>query len=372
MANESVRAFPVHVDGPDGTGVDSTSAAGHGHAPAVGSKAGRVTSLDFTKGALVLVMVLYHWLNYFVSPEGDFYRYLRFLTPSFIFITGFLISHVYLANPAKMRRNTPARLMQRGLKVLALFIVLNAVRAFLIPDPRAGEMAANTWTAADLVPIFLTGHVVGINGKASAFNILVPISHLLLVAALLVAIARSPKRTFHIACGLILLIVAILRLAGSPIGNVELLAIGLLGAVVGFVPIERIDAVVTPRNAVVSYLAYTALISLRDVIYLFPVQVLGVCINLMLIYAIGVRGRNQGRIYEIVTLLGTYSLFGYIMQIAVLQVLFRGLGGGRLEATALAASFFGAFALTILAVVVADRLRKNVTAADRLYRAVFA
>src|SRR5690349_11729639 len=54
--------------------------------------AGRNPALDFTKGVLVLLMVLYHWINYFVTREGDLYRYLRFITPSFIFITGFLIA----------------------------------------------------------------------------------------------------------------------------------------------------------------------------------------------------------------------------------------------------------------------------------------
>src|ERR1700726_2047192 len=60
-------------------------------------KQARISALDFTKGALVLIMVLYHWLNYFVASDGFFYRYLRFLTPSFIFIAGFLISNVYLS-----------------------------------------------------------------------------------------------------------------------------------------------------------------------------------------------------------------------------------------------------------------------------------
>src|SRR5271169_6764755 len=51
-----------------------------------GSKTGRISALDFTKGTLVLVMVLYHWLNYFVGSQGSFYRYLSFLPPSFICI----------------------------------------------------------------------------------------------------------------------------------------------------------------------------------------------------------------------------------------------------------------------------------------------
>src|SRR4029077_598346 len=55
------------------------------------AKRKRIPALDFTRGTLVLIMVLYHWLNYFVTADGTIYKYLRFLTPSFIFITGFLI-----------------------------------------------------------------------------------------------------------------------------------------------------------------------------------------------------------------------------------------------------------------------------------------
>src|SRR5262249_20409824 len=85
----------------------------------------RMTSVDFVKGALVLVMVLYHWLNYFVGLQWGGYRYLRFLTPSFIFITGFIVSYVYLS---KYRYDDPLlrlRLWLRGLKLLGVFVVLN-------------------------------------------------------------------------------------------------------------------------------------------------------------------------------------------------------------------------------------------------------
>jgi len=47
-----------------------------------GAKSHRIPAFDFTKGTLVLFMVLYHWLNYFYGPQGDIYKYLRFLTPS--------------------------------------------------------------------------------------------------------------------------------------------------------------------------------------------------------------------------------------------------------------------------------------------------
>ncbi|PYT85568.1 MAG: hypothetical protein DMG36_27405, partial [Acidobacteria bacterium] len=99
----------------------------------------RNPALDFTKGALVLFMVLYHWLNYFISADGDFYRYIRFVTPSFIFITGFVISNVYLAKYELSDSRLPKRLLQRGLKILAIFVVLNIVISLLLSRSHDGR-----------------------------------------------------------------------------------------------------------------------------------------------------------------------------------------------------------------------------------------
>src|SRR5215471_992008 len=79
----------------------------------------RDTAIDFTKGVLVLFMVLYHWLNYFVGNDGRYYDYLRFLTPSFIFITGFMISQIQLRRYDSSGRSLSKRLFVRGLKLLA-------------------------------------------------------------------------------------------------------------------------------------------------------------------------------------------------------------------------------------------------------------
>src|SRR5437879_11411849 len=102
---------------------------------------GRISALDFTKGMLVLLMVLYHWLNYFVASEGDFYRYLRFVTPSFIFITGFLISNVYLSKYQISDSRLPKRLTIRGLKILAVFVFLNLIISFLLPTSYDGSVS---------------------------------------------------------------------------------------------------------------------------------------------------------------------------------------------------------------------------------------
>src|SRR5262245_6271168 len=180
--------------------------------PGTGAVA-RNALFDFMKGALVWVMVMYHWLNYFVSPQGDFYRYLRFLTPSFIFITGFLISYVYLA-AGPPSHNVPKRLMQRGLKILGVFIVLNVLRKFVIPASRAGLMPVNPWSLENLVATFATGNVAAGGTKGAAFNILVPIGYLLLVSAGAAALCRVYKHIVHAALLCFLLVVFVLRMAG--------------------------------------------------------------------------------------------------------------------------------------------------------------
>ena len=38
-------------------------------------RARRLPEFDFIKGVLVLFMVFYHWLNYFVGPQGEIYVY---------------------------------------------------------------------------------------------------------------------------------------------------------------------------------------------------------------------------------------------------------------------------------------------------------
>src|SRR6188768_1748897 len=90
----------------------------------------RNAALDFVKGALVMCMVVYHSLNYFYPGETAL-RYLHFLPPSFIFITGFFVSSIYLLkyDPADFRLRW--RLFGRGFKLLLIFVALNVtVNAF--------------------------------------------------------------------------------------------------------------------------------------------------------------------------------------------------------------------------------------------------
>jgi peptidoglycan/LPS O-acetylase OafA/YrhL len=91
----------------------------------------------------------------------------------------------------------------------------------------------------------------------------------------------------------------------------------------------------------------------------------------MLLYALGMRSGEQTTSARTVILLGKYSLFAYIAQIAILQVM-RRMVSENLPAWAQGVTFLAATALTIAAVEVTNRLRKRSGFANRIYSAVFA
>ena len=83
-------------------------------------------------------------------------------------------------------------------------------------------------------------------------------------------------------------------------------------------------------------------------------------------------GPDRSAIRSEVILLGKYSLFGYISQVAILQLLSKGYQHVDLGAARLPGSFFAAVVLTILAVEILDRARARSRGSDRLYKAIFA
>ena len=333
-------------------------------------KASRIPALDFTKGTLVLIMVLYHWINYFYGPQDN--RYLRFLTPSFIFITGFLISNVYISKYGVSDPQLPKRLSQRGLKILGVFVLLNLSRNLWAPS---GSQEQSSWlhfSARSLLDVYLIGSVVGGGqAKAIAFFILVPISYLLIFSALLLLVARFYRYTFHAVCLLFLLAIVVLDFKGLASPNLELLTIGLLGVIAGYAPIEQVNAIVRhPYLLVLAYLFYLGAITVWNVIY--PLQIVGVCLSLMIIYLLGQSRGEPGRVRSLLVLLGKYSLFGYIAQIAILQFLRLGLRHLDSEIAVRALSFVLAFVLTILSVEVVHWARAKSGTLDTIYKTVFA
>jgi len=320
----------------------------------------RVAALDFTKGALVFIMVLYHWLNYFISVEGTGYRYLRFLTPSFIFITGFFVSYVYLR---KYKTGDPRlwkRLLDRGLKLAAVFAALNLLIGLALKS--AGPSPLKDWH------LYVSG--VSADGKA-AFAVLLPISYLLILSAALVQVKRLWSQAFHAACVLSIAAALLLDFHGTSNGHLQLISIGLLGTSIGFLSIDRINSISRhPWLLLLAYGGYLTALTLWTERY--PLQIAGVCLSLLVIYTAGCRFERPAAVRQCVDLVGRYSLLGYIVQIAFLQVLARAahrMGSGY----GVAVLCFGiALTLTIASVAMMDRLRARNAVANRLYSAIFA
>jgi peptidoglycan/LPS O-acetylase OafA/YrhL len=334
-------------------------------------KAQRISALDFTKGALVLIMVLYHWINYFIGQQWEYYRYLRFLTPSFIFVTGFMISNVYLSKYDTADPRLLKRLFTRGLKLLAIFVVLNLARTYIVPALGTGIVSQNSLDLGNIFIIFVSGNLQSVSGKLISFSILVPISYLLMLSGVLMLPFRFYRYTFQAVCAVLLLSIVVFGFIGVQSPNLELITIGMLGVLAGFIPIAAInDFVRHPYLLGLAYLCYTFAITIWNVP--FSLQIVGVPLSLMVIYLAGISGRDDGKISGEVILLGKYSLFGYISQIAILQILAASLRHANFGFLLLSVSFLAAFALTIISVEVVDRLRARVASIDRLYKAVFA
>ena len=334
-------------------------------------KAERISALDFTKGALVLIMVLYHWINYFVGVQWPYYRYLRFLTPSFIFVSGFMISNIYLSKYQATDSRLPKRLFTRGLKLLAVFLALNVARTYIAPAMGTGAVLGNFPDARTIFSVFVSGNLQTMGGKLVSFSILVPISYLLMLSGVLILPYRFYRHTFHVVCAFFLLSIVGLGFMGVESPNLELITIGMVGVLAGFVPIGVInDFVRHPYMLGFAYLCYTIAITVWNVPFIL--QMVGVPLSLMVIYLAGIGGSDRGAIRSEAILLGKYSLFGYISQIAILQILAVSLRHLNFGFATLSASFVAALALTIMSVEILDRLRTKMVTIDRLYKAVFA
>jgi peptidoglycan/LPS O-acetylase OafA/YrhL len=320
-------------------------------------------ALDFTKGALVLVMVVYHWINYFIVLDWDIYRYIRFVTPSFIFIAGFLISNVYLAKYQATDPQLRRRLLQRGVKLLLLFTILNLGASGWLKDVASGSGSGPLWQ--NLYAVYVLG-----SGKA-VFDVLVPIAYFLMLSPVLLLAAGRSRQALPLITALGLAVASVMSFAGLGIVNLELITIAILGMLVGTVPQEKIVAACRrPLWMPVAYVAYLAAITVWNIV--FPLQVIGVCLTLLIIYFAGLQWSGDGPIQRALAELGNYSLFSYIAQVAMLQVIRRGMRGTDFSGPAVLVPFVLTVVLLIVAVKLVALGRRHSPSVDRVYRLVFA
>jgi len=145
----------------------------------------RDETLDVTRGMCVLAMAVHHCINYF---PGYSLFYWRFVSGAFLFLAGYLVTSVLVGRAAVAPdRNTLSwRLLSRGLKLIALCLVLNATLIFLLPMESKGKSSS---------VLELIGNVALYGGyKTVSFSLLVPIGYTIALGGLLLLLGMMrPK-----------------------------------------------------------------------------------------------------------------------------------------------------------------------------------
>ena len=327
---------------------------------------GRLAAIDLTKGVLVVCMVIYHSLNYSAHRELAF-KFLAFLPPSFILITGFLLSHVYLAGYSIRDWRLHSRLVMRGLRLLILFTLLNVLVQLLVTRGPYGSLPGLQMFWDYRFETYVSG-----DGSLAVFEVLLPIAYLLLLAPILLCLERLHSWILPVITALTLAVLAYWERQGMDWLNSQLLAAGLIGMLLGRIRSPALNRLAGWRwIAIVAYAACFAVGYLRG--HTFLVQLLSAAMALALIYAWMVKlhpeHNSVGRRIE---LLGRYSLVAYIVQIGILQVFSRVLGRPAPDSVAFLAMLVGTLILTVLTVEILNWMRSRSATVGSLYKVVFA
>jgi len=324
----------------------------------------RIAALDLTKGALVVIMVLYHSFNYSTQRRLG-YEYLGFLPPSFILITGFLVSNVYLARYAPSDSRLVRRLLARGGKLLLTFTALNVASISLFHSRARGEMPGLSLFFERWFDTYVTG-----NGRIASFEVLPPLAYLLLVAPLLLWI--NSLHRFALPALTLAAVATLIALEQSGIAwaNVQLLSAGLVGMLLGRLPMPVVNRL--GRFWWGAVIAYAACFWLTvEVGEPYPLQPIVACVALALIFSLCLRMNQQNRFVRRLEILGQYSLVAYIAQIGILQILTRAIGRSDPVSLPFLCLFIGALALTSVSVEIVCCARSRFQPADAAYKAVF-
>ena len=324
--------------------------------------ASRIEALDWTKGALVLCMVVYHAINYSAFRPMAF-RFLGFLPSSFILIAGFLVGQVYAAKYDLKTWKPYLRLGVRGFKLLVLFLVLNVTYCIILER----NFLYGILEFADRSnAIFLSG-----NGREGIFEVLLPIAYFLLLApALLWLRSRVSGAIVFCAAGIFLMCVA-LEMNGLFYKNLSLLSAGFLGMACGLIPMASIDRFACRWLPVLGvYTFYRVCSYFVGEIYI--VQMLGALISLMLLYACALRLDCASTFGRQMVLFGRYTLLGYLIQIPLIQIIVSIFGGKPDHWIGVSVVTVVAAVLLFFIILAVHKLRLRSRFIDLSYKSIFA
>ncbi len=325
--------------------------------------------IDFTKGFLVVTMVAYHTLNYYLRGYHVLYAYVGYVTLAFVFYSGFVCGTVYVERFIQDKRTVYRRLIIRGLKIIALFLIINLVINGLLKQNYNGQVFDVYWFVNDFYSVFLAG-----SERISVFAILLPIGYVLLLSALIM----DMRKFKYVFCALVLLsVIAMSAFNAEPAFNVGSILVGLAGVTTGLIYTERADFF--RRNAVSAAVVGLLLLFLLVLIPLgvdprvsFIVYFLYIIAVIFSLHVLGGFLKPSAGCTKVIIKFGQYSLFLYLVQIFFLQVL-KSVYGYRLPS--LTITHLGIFVLVNIVLVIScylmDYSRSRCRSIDGIYRSIF-
>lgn len=273
---------------------------------------GRIPTIDFIKGILVLLMVVYHVLNYLQYGSTP-HHYMAFLPCSFIMITGFLVTQIYLSRYDFSFKSVGLRLGTRAMKLLILFTALN-LAARMIWSKNHYETTLNVYA---FFKKWFNVFVVG-NADKVAFEVLIPISYTLFLAIFILKIQSAKPYFISLFAAATFGLCTLIDVYGYPINNLYLLSSGIIGLALGVFRIGIIDQYAKSWKFVGLLMMIYSGIFILEIDNYFS-QIIITFVSLIIIYSIGNIMNSEQWWFKQVCILGRYSLISYIAQILFLQ-----------------------------------------------------
>jgi hypothetical protein len=327
------------------------------------------STFDIIKGALVIWMVVRHAVIIASTEDASYFaRYINFLSGSFIFVMGYMIGRFaqrkFDADPGRSSR----RLMARGVKILLIFTALN----FLIQAGGFGNADKQQLGAAGF--LVQAGDIYTGNEQIVSFLVLLPIGYLLLLAP---ALLQAASRGRGWAAGLVL--AASLVAGVLPVVPQDSLVVKFMLAGIAAVALGQLTSPAQPAlRPILRWPAAAALLA-AGIWIAGPLGInssaytIGVALVLLALYWMASALDPRHATASWLALLGRYSLVGYILQILLIQILLRALGGERLPVGPELAAIAAATLLAVFATcAVLEWVRGRSRGIDGAYRFVFS
>lgn len=323
----------------------------------------RDINLDFVKGFLVICMAMYHSISYFTTAGYDGTKWLRFVTGSFIFISGYIVAVFYQNKFELNRKKICERLVVRGIKLLLVYTTINIMINLLgIQSHKAIHYDIESFLMS-LNSIYIEGNYI-----SSVFQIIVPIAYLLLLSPVILIIHKWRKTIIFIISILLFAYVAL----NIDSFNLYGLLIGFVGLSVGLMRINNKKPILK-HKAIIIIIFFITVFMMKYFDRNIISYVIGIMIILKTIYDFAKNQDLTNCFNKIVILLGQYSLLSYLMQIFFLQAIYQlfikqrfGLGYEVFSIFVIVTGFL------ILLCVLLDLLRSKFILIDKSYKFIFS